>query len=113
MTFKLPVPLFPATLYHYDLFIAPDIRLCKSYRKAYVGKIGIYARDSFSFEGSQRLGWWGLPNIVSIIPIPGLTEEISNAWFRNYQRTTGLGSDFLIYSDWKMTRLNEMVEFDY
>jgi len=61
-----------------------------------IRSVGIYALDTFDFNGSQRLGNWQTPNGVSYI---GFGTSIENSDFRQYRSLTGLGKDFLTISN--------------
>lgn len=79
---------------------------------------GFYIRDTYDFNGPQTLGTWtkdGVLNKKQILAnalVNGLTFQwgippghVSNADFEQYRIETGLGGDFVIYSDvyWERT----------
>jgi len=53
-----------------------------------IEEVGIYAKDSFDFEGDQFLGWWGYRD-----------TEYHNSDFREWRAINNAGGDFRIYSD--------------
>lgn len=67
--------------------------------QVYVHQVGIYVRDSFDFNGSQFLGFWDdSDDSVSMVnPLSG--ESVRNEDFRNHRARTGMGGDFLVYSE--------------
>ncbi|XXT18513.1 DUF6402 family protein [Sorangium sp. So ce429] len=66
-----------------------------------VHQVGIYVRDSFDFNGSQFLGYWDdSDDSVSMVNIFS-GDRVENATFQDYRRRTGMGGDFLVYSDTK------------
>jgi hypothetical protein len=69
--------------------------------------VGVYVRDSYDFEGDQPLGFWDdSDNSVSTWnPLAG--TYVSNASFRDWRSTTGMGGDFRVFSDVKVTRLDK------
>ncbi|AKT41270.1 DUF6402 family protein [Chondromyces crocatus] len=69
--------------------------------RVYVHQVGIYVRDSFDFNGSQFLGYWDdSDNSVSMLNFLS-GDGVENASFQAHRRRTGMGGDFLIYSDTK------------
>ena len=77
-----------------------------------INEVAIYVRDSFDFEGEQFLGFWDdSDNSVSMLnPLSG--TSISNQDFRDWRAATGLGGDFLVFSDAHRLRLTTPDEFD-
>ena len=90
-----------------------------------ISEVGIYARDSFDFNGDQPLGIWNIEDQdikkVSLAPWPlnpgqvpddGLYKAdmgwtyVSNETFRKYRDKAGNGCDFLVYSDVKFFAFN-------
>ncbi|MEM6473703.1 MAG: DUF6402 family protein [Planctomycetota bacterium] len=70
-----------------------------------IQEIGVYLRDSYSFEGDQPLGFWDdSDNSVSAINFFSGTY-VSNASFRDWRAANARGGDFLIYSDLRRTVL--------
>jgi hypothetical protein len=61
-----------------------------------IEEVGIYVKKSFDFNGSQFLGFWGYRD-----------DPVSNVDFRNWRERNKTGSDFLIFSDVKRTRLTK------
>ncbi|WP_158750846.1 DUF6402 family protein [Acidobacterium sp. S8] len=53
-----------------------------------IEEVGIYAKDSFDFEGDQFLGWWGYRD-----------TEYHNSDFREWRAINNAGGDFRVYSD--------------
>lgn len=63
--------------------------------------IGVYVRDSYDFNGDQDLGYWDARgNRVSAVN-PLFGDRVTNADFRSWRARTGLGGDFVVYSDVK------------
>ena len=72
-------------------------------------QIGIYAKDQYHFnDGDQYLGHWDTEKGFSGSRLFG--ERITNKNFRDYKKKTGLGSDFTVYSDIKVTTLEKPVK---
>jgi hypothetical protein len=64
-----------------------------------ITQLGICIKDSYDFNGSQFLGFWDkATNYGGFLPASGATE-ITNGDFRKYRSRTGMGGDYLIYSD--------------
>ncbi len=59
-----------------------------------IEEVGIYVKDSFDFNGSQFLGFWGYRD-----------DPINNADFRQWRAENHAGGDFRVFSDVKRTRL--------
>lgn len=85
-----------------------------------VNVVGIYAVDSFDFNGFQLLGEWTPPSRVDKLPAPGDTGfgntasySASNASFRKYRDATGLGADFLTMSTVDFVTLDPSVTFSF
>jgi hypothetical protein len=89
-----------------------------------IDEVGIYVRDSFDFEGDQFLGFFAEPGDfrasdgrvyrrpwgrVSNLPFDG-GELVNNYDFRNFRKRSGMGGDFLIFSDLK--RVSADFEFN-
>jgi RHS repeat-associated protein len=85
----------------------------------YINEVGVYAWDTYDFNDdpvskknpktwvSQPLGWWNkTTGGVSRLPGRGY-DYVSNATFQKYRSNTNLGGDFLIYSDMKVTKLQQ------
>lgn len=70
-----------------------------------ITEVGVYAKDSYDFVGSQFLGYWDdSDNSVSMInPFSG--TEIRNQDFRDWRAANSKGGDFQIFSDLKRTVL--------
>jgi hypothetical protein len=72
--------------------------------------VGIYAIDSYDFNGSQPLGCWKAPNSVSIGLLGcGAAYSASNASFEKYRVGTKKGGDFIIMSDVKKDNLKKAI----
>jgi hypothetical protein len=59
-----------------------------------IEEVGIYVKDSFDFNGSQFLGFWGYRD-----------DPINNDDFRQWRAENHAGGDFRVFSDVKRTRL--------
>jgi hypothetical protein len=60
--------------------------------------IGLCVMDSYDFNGFQPLGFWNnLTNYGGFDPLDG--TYVSNASFRAYRKKSGMGGDYLVYSD--------------
>ncbi len=59
-----------------------------------IEEVGIYVKDSFDFEGSQFLGWWGYRD-----------TDYYNSDFREWRIANHAGGDFRVYSDIKRIKL--------
>jgi hypothetical protein len=59
-----------------------------------IEEVGIYVKDSFDFNGSQFLGFWGYRD-----------DPLNNADFRQWRAENHAGGDFRVFSDVKRTRL--------
>lgn len=85
----------------------------------HVEKIGFYIRDNYDFNGLQFLGIWTEDRVLTkkemlMTAMPSAqsvykwsTEEfalIRNNDFRKYREKTGMGGDYVLYSDvmWKL-----------
>jgi hypothetical protein len=79
--------------------------------KISIHQVGIYVRDSFDFEGGQFLGYWDeTTNTVSgLNPFAG--SMVTNGDFREWRRRTGMGGDFLIYSNMRKIMLSSADTF--
>lgn len=70
-----------------------------------IEEVGVYIRDSYSFEGDQHLGFWDdSDNSVSALNFFSGTR-VTNASFRQWRAANSKGGDFLIFSDIRRTRL--------
>lgn len=71
-----------------------------------VKQVGVYIRDTYDFEGDQDLGYWDAEdNDVSVLnPFAG--DKVTNESFRDWRSANGMGGDFLVYSDVKITTLS-------
>jgi hypothetical protein len=89
-----------------------------------ITSVGVYVRDSFDFNGSQELGHWQLPHHVHApiggyllprgsdeIRNPNAKFRVTNEDYRRYRDKTGMGGDFIIYSDIKETVLKAPAKF--
>lgn len=85
-----------------------------------IERVGVYLRDSYDFNGEQGLGQWRTPAGVAApwespgdgdiaggrLPrCSGQWVALSNWAYRTYRERTGLGEDFLVYSDVKVAKL--------
>jgi hypothetical protein len=59
-----------------------------------IEEVGIYVKDSFDFNGSQFLGFWGHRD-----------DPVNNDDFRQWRAQNNAGGDFRVFSDVKRTRL--------
>ncbi len=74
--------------------------------------VGVYIVDSYDFEGFQPLGTWD-DKTNGASKNPGASgTTVSNADFREFRDKTGMGGDFLVFSDLLVTRLTSPDEFD-
>ncbi len=74
--------------------------------------VGVYIKDSYDFSGDQQLGTWDdKTNSVSKSPLAS-GNMVSNADFRAWRQQTGMGGDFLVFSDLLVTPLASPDEFD-
>jgi RHS repeat-associated protein len=108
-----------AALARFKLRMTIKGAVCAS-RVVYINEVGVYAWDSYDFNDdpvsrlnprtwtSQPLGFWN-PKTGYVGRLPR-GDYVSNATFLDYRSKTGLGGDFLIYSDMKVTKL-AMAEF--
>jgi len=79
-----------------------------------IDELGTYLRDSYEFNGDQRLGSWGpggLQRASFLAPMIEVDERkgdastsqqfwrVDNSSFEAYRRLTGTGGDYMIYSD--------------
>jgi Family of unknown function (DUF6402) len=62
--------------------------------KVVIEEVGVYVKDSFDFEGSQFLGFWG-----------DRDDPVNNGDFREWRQKSGMGGDFWVFSDVKPTKL--------
>lgn len=92
-----------------------DTSECRHYFQ--VTDLGFYIRDNYDFNGFQYLGTWTENRVLtkseifsdlahgqSLVHVGAEPfAAVSNADFRNYRDKTGLGGDFVLYSDilWK------------
>ncbi|EYF08686.1 DUF6402 family protein [Chondromyces apiculatus] len=80
--------------------------------RVYVHQVGIYVRDSFDFNDSQFLGYWD-DSDSSVSTMNFLSgDRVENASFQAYRRGTGMGGDFLVYSDTKKLMRSPPEVFD-
>ncbi len=70
--------------------------------KISVGKVGVYIKDSYDFEGDQFLGFWDEDdNSVSTINFLS-GDGVHNETFRDWRTANNMGGDFRVYSDLKI-----------
>ena len=60
-----------------------------------IDEVGIYVKDSFDFNGSQFLGFWGHRD-----------SPVNNIDFREWRSKNHAGGDFRVYSDIKRVKLS-------
>lgn len=77
--------------------------------RIHLRKVGIYLRDSFSFENDQPLGVWD-PDDNSASRTPGTGHGVRNRDFREWRKATGCGGDFIVFSDLKIRDVDESWE---
>jgi len=67
-----------------------------------IREVGVYVKDSFDFNGSQFLGFWGHRD-----------TPVGNATFNDWRTKFGKGGDFLVFSDVKRIKLDtpDLVSF--
>jgi hypothetical protein len=72
-----------------------------------ISEVGVYVQDSYDFEGFQPLGTWDTKtNSVSKTPL-GAGTSVGNDDFREWRTSTGMGGDFVVFSDVLVTRLHQ------
>lgn len=77
-----------------------------------ISDVGVYIRDSYDFNGTQFLGFWGdTDNSVSMVNALSGTA-VSNEDFRSWRTKSGKGGDFLVFSDVLTTRLSTPSTFE-
>lgn len=89
--------------------------------------VGFYIRDHYDFNGLQFLGVWTKDRVLtktemaqSALPsgqsiYKWATDElalITNSDFRKYRNKTGMGGDFVIYSDVLWKKSDEVIALD-
>lgn len=91
-----------------------------------IDQVGTYLRDSYDFNGDQPLGSWGPGGLSRIALLAPAIEvdvrrqpspfrqgfayfSVGNESFRRYRGVTGMGGDFMIYSDIRVQRLAQPV----
>ena len=71
-----------------------------------IEKVGVYVQDRYDVQDAQHLGYWDAKtNDAGKNPFKG--GWVTNGDFRNYAQMNNKGHDFLIYSDMKITTLNQ------
>lgn len=75
-----------------------------------VDRVGIYVVDSYDFDGPQDLGAWDYKSKSAHVYHPGI-PQVTNADFREWRKKNKRGGDFLIYSDVKVTMLDQTDTF--
>jgi len=84
--------------------------------KVEISTLGIYARDSYDFHGSQSLGHWDATNnSAGFTSLSG--QHVTNADFNAWRQATvnrgaGQGGDFLVFSDLKIVPVDPPYVFD-
>ncbi|MDR0281371.1 MAG: DUF6402 family protein [Paucimonas sp.] len=86
---------------------------------------GFYIRDHYDFNGPQFLGIWTAERVLtkaemisvttpdgpSIFNVQGAAiAKVTNDDFRAYRAKTGMGGDFLIYSDVLWKEVNQVID---
>ena len=96
-----------AALGRFDLRVLVQGKVRAYKRRLFcLDKIGLYIRDSYDFNGPQFLGAWNpRTNYIGTNPFKGYRVE--NGSFREYRDFTGLGHDFIIFSDIEIHYLKE------
>jgi hypothetical protein len=80
--------------------------------RVWVHQVGIYVRDSFDFNNTQFLGYWD-DSDSSVSMVNFLSgDRVENASFRAYRQATGMGGDFMVYSDTKKLMRSPPETFD-
>jgi hypothetical protein len=74
-----------------------------------IQEVAIYIRDSYDFNGDQRLGYWS-DDDVSLGDFS--MSKVTNETFRDWRTQNHMGGDFLIYSDVIRTTLNPAPTFN-
>ncbi|MFD2644551.1 DUF6402 family protein [Pseudomonas japonica] len=87
--------------------------------------LGFYIRDNYDFNGPQFLGIWALDRVMkkSETPVATLASMgslfsagenqialVTNGDFRNYRGKTGMGGDFVIYSDVLWKKVDQVID---
>lgn len=75
-----------------------------------IREVGVYVRDDYNFEGEQPLGYWKQPDGVRSVWWAGYTR-VDNSDYREYRVDHGRGGDFIVFSDVRVTRLQEPNSF--
>ena len=74
--------------------------------KVSVDEVGVFIKDSYDFEGDQRLGYWDADdNSVSAINFLS-GDRVDNEDFRDWRAANGRGGDFQVFSDVKRVKLS-------
>lgn len=81
--------------------VAPD----SGRHRVTIQTVGVYALDSYDFNGSQDLGYWNDSTNQASTWNPVVGDPVTNATFRSWRSTHGRGGDFRVFSDSKVTRL--------
>ncbi|QDD65105.1 hypothetical protein EJD96_13505 [Herbaspirillum seropedicae] len=101
----------------------PDTRIGHfpvKYYDVIVDSIGVYARDTYDFNGQQYLGHWRKtrPPYVRLYALgdargscPDDYLIVNNQKFREHRANSGKGGDVLIFSDMRVTRLRTPYRF--
>lgn len=89
--------------------------------------LGFYIRDHYDFNGMQFLGIWTDQRVLDQNEISSLVTDkgnkifkldegpialITNGDFRAYRDKTGMGGDFIIYSDVLWKQVNQVIALD-
>ena len=89
-----------------------------------IDEIGTYLRDAYDFNGDQPLGSWGPTGLSRMAVLAPEIEvdarkrapsggqrywKVGNDSFRRYRAVTGMGGDFMVYSNLRRQRLSSPV----
>ncbi len=79
-----------------------------------IEQVGVYVKDSYDFTGSQYLGCWDIrTNTISQFPSPASSGvNIYNSDYQEYQKRTGMGKNYLNYSDVSVKNMGYTFEVD-
>ncbi|MFJ4374809.1 DUF6402 family protein [Pseudomonas japonica] len=104
-----------------------DIVTKKKKNFFHIQHLGFYIRDHYDFNGMQFLGIWNDNRVLNQQEIPALITSdeskifkidegpialITNGDFRAYRDKTGMGGDYIIYSDILWKQVDQVVALD-
>ncbi|WP_353618477.1 DUF6402 family protein [Paracidovorax anthurii] len=76
-----------------------------------VERLGFYIRDCYDFSGNQPLGYWSSEGAYKL---PGThLSMVENKSFNDWRSRTGLGADFLVFSDVQWEALSTPLRKDF